>query len=114
MREGKVMQILDPQTGEYLWHCPECGETIRLSSPAAVRLAEQAGRCQGCRAKATFQQKPELIGLFLDFWVRADAWPQSDSWLDAVSGCGSSILDHGYAMLGVAPKSRDLAATRTV
>jgi predicted RNA-binding Zn-ribbon protein involved in translation (DUF1610 family) len=79
-----MAQIIHPHTGQYLWRCPECGETIRLSNKAAVYLAEQAGRCQGCRAKATFQQKPGLIGFFLDFWARADAWPQSDSWMEAV------------------------------
>ena len=90
-----MTQIIHPHTGEYLWRCPECGETIRLSSQAAVCLAEQAGRCQGCRAKATFQLRPGLIGFFLDFWARADAWPQSDSWMAAVPMSGVSIVGNG-------------------
>ncbi len=75
---------LDLQTGEYLWRCPQCGEHIRFPNLLALRLAERAGGCQGCRAKATFERNPGLIGLFLDFWARADAWPQSPSWMEAV------------------------------
>ena len=101
MREAMMMQILDPQTGEYLWCCPECGEVIRLSCEAAVCLAESSGRCQGCRVKATFQQNPGLVGLFLDFWARADAWPQTDSWIDAVPMGGVSILGSAYSETGI-------------
>lgn len=111
MREGSVMRIVDPRTGEYLWRCPECGATIRLPSETAVRRVAQAGRCQGCRAKSTFHQKPDLVGFFLDFWARVDGWPQSNSWLDAVSGRGTSILDHAYAKLGMRPEPGDSAAT---
>ena len=32
--------ILDAKTGEYLWCCPERGETIRLSGEDAVSLAQ--------------------------------------------------------------------------
>jgi hypothetical protein len=75
---------IDPRTGELLWHCPKCGESIHFPNLQALHLAEQAGGCQGCRAKATFEHNPELIGLFLDFWVRTDAWPKSSSWIEAI------------------------------
>ena len=77
--------LIDPRTREFLWHCPQCTERIRFPNLSALRLAERAGGCQGCRAKATFERGPELIGLFLDFWVRADACPRSPSWMEAIS-----------------------------
>jgi hypothetical protein len=92
-----MRHILDPKSGQYQWCCPECGEIIRLSSETAVRLAKRAGRCQGCRARATFKQNPGLVGFFLDFWARADAWPQSASWLDAVPASGVPILGNAYS-----------------
>ena len=76
---------LDLQTGEYIWRCPQCGEHVRFPNLVALLLAEWAGGCQGCRAKATFERNPGLIGLFLDFWARSDAWPHSFSWTEAVT-----------------------------
>jgi hypothetical protein len=96
-----MMHILDPQTGEYRWRCPECGETIRLSSPTAVCLVQRAGRCQGCRARVTFKQNPELVGFYLDFWARTNAWPQSDSWMDAMPESGVSIPNNRYPAIGM-------------
>ena len=96
-----MMQIPDARTDEHLWCCPECGETIRLSSKAAVCLAKRAGRCQGCRVRATFQHNPGLVGFLLDFWAKADAWPQSDSWMDAVPVAGVSILGSAYLEAGM-------------
>lgn len=95
--EGYTQGVLNPLTGEYLWRCPSCGQTIRLSNEVAVRLAERAGGCQGCRAKAAFQRNPGLVGFFVDFWSRAGAWPQSDSWMQAVRGGGISILANAGA-----------------
>lgn len=76
--------FVDPRTGEFLWHCPQCKEYIRVPNLMALRLAEQVGGCQGCRARAAFERNPGLTSLFLDFWVRADAWPQSHSWMEAI------------------------------
>ena len=58
-------------------------ETHLLSNPDALNLAKQAGGCQGCRAKATFEKDPTLIALFLEFWGRTD-YPQSPSWTEVV------------------------------
>lgn len=85
---------LDLQTGEHLWCCPQCGETIRFPNLLALRLAERAGACQGCRARATFERNPGLVALFLDFWMRNDAWPQSNSWMEAVSRPVAIFLLH--------------------
>jgi hypothetical protein len=74
----------DPQTGEYLWACPECGTFIRFHSLLAVQMAKQAGGCQGCRARIILSQTPVLINAFLDFWTRTGAWPQSPSWMEAL------------------------------
>jgi hypothetical protein len=94
---GYAQGVLNPLTGEYLWRCPRCAETIRLCNEVAVRLAEWAGGCQGCRAKAAFERNPGLVGFFVDFWSRACAWPQSDSWMKAVRGGGISILANAGA-----------------
>ena len=96
-----MKHILDPKTGQYLWRCPECGELIRLCSETAISLAKQAGRCQGCRARATFNQSPGLVALFLDFWGRNNAWPQSNSWMDALSESGFSLLHKVYTTVGM-------------
>jgi hypothetical protein len=102
-REGKAegmimlnLTFLDPQTGENLWCCPQCGELIRLSSRLAACKAELAGGCQGCRAKRTFQDNPELIGFYLDFWARTDTWPQSHCWLEALPASGIAMVNSGY------------------
>ena len=95
------MYHLDPQTVEFLWRCPLCGETIRLQSQTEVSQAEQAGGCEGCRAKATFQRTPEMIGLLVALWARSDAWPQSVSWMEAIPTSGISILGNAYQAHGM-------------
>jgi hypothetical protein len=88
---------VDPMIGTFLWRCPECGQSIRLKSESAVCLAARAGRCQGCRAKATFQQNPGLVGFFLEYWARTDSWPLSDSWVEFLPALGVSILGSANA-----------------
>lgn len=75
---------IDPKTGEFLWYCPQCKEYIRFPTLMAIRLAEQAGGCQGCRARATLKRNPGLISIFLYFWSRTNGWPQSSSWMEAI------------------------------
>jgi hypothetical protein len=75
---------VDSETGRFLWHCPQCGVIIRFRNLPALYLAAQAGSCQGCRAKAMLKRNPGLVGTFLDFWMRADTWPQSPSWMEDV------------------------------
>ena len=82
--EVGMIHSIDPQTGDFLWRCPQCKKYIRFSSLLAIQLAEQAGGCQGCRAKVTFENDPRLISFFMDFWTRAGAWPQSLSWTEAL------------------------------
>lgn len=92
-----LRHVLDPETGHCLWACPECRETIRLTALSAVRLVGRAGRCQGCRARATLERNPALATFFLDSWARADAWPQSNSWLNAVAVSGIHIGGNAQA-----------------
>ena len=79
-----MMYPIDPRTREFLWCCPQCGEFIRFPGLLALQLAERAGGCQGCRARAAFEKNPGLTSLFLSFWARANAWPQSLSWTEAI------------------------------
>lgn len=65
------------------WECPKCGVTTTFSSLAALSLAEQAGGCQGCRAKVAFARNPGLIGLFVYFWEK-HGYPKSSSWTASV------------------------------
>lgn len=79
-----MFYLTDPQTGYLVWCCPQCKALIHSFSPLPIRLAEQGGGCQGCRAQATLKQNPGLVSFFMDFWTRADAWPQSASWIEAI------------------------------
>ncbi|MGD2040419.1 MAG: hypothetical protein PVH11_06315 [Anaerolineae bacterium] len=103
---------LDPKTQEYLWRCPQCGASIRLASELAVSQVRRAGACQGCRAKAVLERNPALVGLYLDFWARADAWPQSDSWLEAIPVAGISILGGAHAPQGTSPTAGEAMIDR--
>ncbi len=79
-----MVHPIDPQTGQFLWRCPQCKRYIRFSTLLAIELAERAGGCQGCRAKRTIERHPGLVSFYLDFWSRAGAWPQSLSWTEAL------------------------------
>jgi hypothetical protein len=105
-----MMYHLDPQTGDFLWRCPRCGESIRLRSQMEVYRAEQVGACEGCRAKVVFERNPELISLYIMLWARSDAWPQSVSWMEAIPPSGISILSHAYETCGMAGAKRAVAA----
>lgn len=65
------------------WTCSNCGVTVSFSNEGARGLAIQAGGCQGCRARTTFNKKRGLLGLFLEFWERT-SYPTSSSWTEAV------------------------------
>jgi hypothetical protein len=109
---GKMRYHLHPLTKEYLWQCPQCGESIRLQTRSAVHLAERAGACQGCRAKATFERRPELIGIFLSFWARSGASPHSASWMEAIPPSGISVLASAYQSRGVLRAKRAVTMSR--
>lgn len=58
------------KTDGLLWSCPQCGKLIRFPNKNAVRLAERAGLCKGCRAERTLRKRPGLIWVFCDFSKR--------------------------------------------
>jgi hypothetical protein len=95
------MYHLHPQTAEFLWCCPRCGQSLRFKSQMEVNFAEQAGACEGCRAKAMFERTPEMIALLVVLWARSDAWPQSISWMEAIPSSGISILGNAYQARGL-------------
>jgi hypothetical protein len=78
----------DAQADQFVVICPTCRRLISYDTLEALRLAmveSERKCCQGCRAKISLERNPGLIGLYLDFWSRTYAWPQSPSWLEAIS-----------------------------
>ena len=65
----------------YNWICPQCRQRIGFPNELSRQLAERAGGCQGCRAAATFRKRPELAGMFIEFWARVNGYPVSPSWM---------------------------------
>lgn len=76
--------MTETTNGVLTWYCVQCKQPIYFPNPGALNLAKQAGGCQGCRAKATFEKDPTLIALFLEFWGRTSP-PQSASWMKTVT-----------------------------
>jgi len=77
----------DRQGDQYVALCPECHEPIFCDTLGIVyreMVLSERKRCQGCRAKTSFERDPRLIGVFLDFWHRTGNLPQSASWLEAI------------------------------
>ena len=67
--------------------CPRCHRLITCETFGIVYREMVWGArkcCQGCRAKISFERDPGLIGLFLDFWCRTGAFPQSAIWFGAI------------------------------
>jgi hypothetical protein len=74
-----------PENPPLIFVCPSCGvPQVPANALAGARL-EREGLCQGCRAARTFRRCPDAFPLFLAFW-RQVGFPQSPSWLDAVTG----------------------------
>jgi len=79
-----TLYAVDLQTGDFLWRCPDCHEYIRFPDLSLLYLTDQIGRCQGCRAQKILKINPRLISLYMDAWTRDGAWPQSNSWVEAL------------------------------
>jgi len=86
--KGTVLAVwYDGQEDQYVVLCPTCHRLITCKTLGMVyheMVWSERKCCQGCRAKATFERDPGLIGLFLDFWCRSGAFPQSAIWLEAI------------------------------
>jgi hypothetical protein len=91
-----MLAYIDPQTGEYLWRCPVCGESIRCQDQLDLDQLKYEGACEGCRARELFENNPEMIGFAVDMWARLDSWPQSSTWMEAIPPSGISILGSDY------------------
>ncbi len=91
-----MLCYIDPQTGEFLWRCPLCGESIRCQDQLELDTLEEEVACEGCRAREIFETNPEMIGFAVDMWARADSWPQSSSWMEAIPPSGISVLGDNY------------------
>ncbi len=85
---GTVLAVWYDNVGSrYLVLCPKCHELIAYGSLSSLHqeLVSSDGKCcQGCRARASFERNPGLIGLFLGFWHQTRNFPQSTTWLEAV------------------------------
>jgi hypothetical protein len=78
----------DRQEKKYVTLCSECHRLITYETLDALyigMMGDGQGRCQGCQARRSFERNPALIGTVLDFWYRTGAFPQSPSWVEAIS-----------------------------
>lgn len=91
-----MLSYIDPQTGEFLWQCPLCGQSIRCQDPLQFDQLEQESTCEGCRARDLFQSNPEVIGFAVKMWARSGRWPVSSSWMEAIPASGISVLGGDY------------------
>jgi hypothetical protein len=96
-----MLCYIDPQTGEFLWRCPHCGESIHCQDQEQVDQLEEDAACGGCRAKELFASNPEIIGFAVELWARSDSWPQSSSWMEAIPPTGISVLGSDYHAAGL-------------
>jgi hypothetical protein len=88
--KGTVLAVwYDSHEDQYVVLCPTCHRLITCDTLGMVyhEMAWSDRKCcQGCRARISFERDPGLIGLFLDFWYRTGAFPQSTIWLEAIPG----------------------------
>jgi DNA-directed RNA polymerase subunit RPC12/RpoP len=91
-----MLAYIDPQTGEFLWCCPLCWESIRCQDQSEIDQLEEEAACEGCRARELFESNPEMIGFAVDMWARTDSWPQSSTWMEAIPPSGISVLGVDY------------------
>lgn len=76
--------LCNERKNEIIWRCPKCGVDVHFPNENASKLSEQAGGCQGCLAKETFERKPGMFFIVLEFWMRTNRWPESNSWMEAI------------------------------
>jgi len=101
-KEQAIMLVyIDPQTGEFLWRCPLCGESIRCQDQFEIDQLESEAACEGCRARELFESNPEIIAFAVDMWARMDSWPQSSTWMEAIPPSGISVLGGDYHAEGL-------------
>jgi hypothetical protein len=84
----------DTQADTFVVICPVCRRLISYDSLQALWLAMVASErkcCQGCRARISLEHNPGLIGVYVDFWFRTRAWPQSPSWMEAIPAAHAGI-----------------------
>ena len=84
---GRLTVGHDLQTDRYFGLCRQCRERIThdtLDGLYHELMANDQKCCQGCRARLSLERNPGLIGLFLEFWYRTGAFPQSSSWMEAI------------------------------
>jgi len=78
----------DRQEDQYVLLCPQCHQLITYDTLSLVYreiVWSERKCCQGCRAKISFERDPGLIGVFLEFWYKTGNFPESLSWLEAIS-----------------------------
>jgi DNA-directed RNA polymerase subunit RPC12/RpoP len=96
-----MLVYIHPHTGEFLWRCPDCGESISCQDLTELDQLRDDGACEGCRARELFERNPEMIGFAVDMWARLDSWPQSSSWMEAIPPSGISVLGSDRGVFGL-------------
>ena len=78
----------DSQKNQFIVLCPQCRRLVTYQTfDIAYRemVLSERKRCQGCRAKISFEKAPRLIGVFFDFWRRTGDLPESAAWFETYS-----------------------------
>lgn len=91
-----MLSYIDPHTGEFVWQCPHCGESIRSEDLPELENGQEDGACEGCLARELFEGNPEMISFAVDMWARSDSWPGSSVWMEAIPPSGISVLGADY------------------
>jgi DNA-directed RNA polymerase subunit RPC12/RpoP len=96
-----MLSYIHPLTGELVWLCPQCGQSIRCQGLIEFEQLQDEAACDGCRARELFERNPEMIGFAVDMWARLDTWPQSSVWMEAIPPSGISVLGADYHASGL-------------
>jgi hypothetical protein len=77
----------DHHEDRYLVLCPTFHSLVAYDEQLALyteMVWSAYGCCQGCRARASFEDNPGLVGAVLEVWRMTGAYPQSGSWVEVI------------------------------
>jgi hypothetical protein len=88
IKDASLALWQDSQEDQYVVLCPKCRRLITYDTLGVVYreiVLSERKCCQGCRARISFERNPTLLRVFSDFWHRTGNFPESESWIEAIS-----------------------------